>query len=124
MAIGETESLGLNIWLVVLILVELPEVYGLLVENKAIEGCFSTLRNARPEKRLWSMVLLLLVIARVQALLYPFSPGVMTNCAVVHVLEAVVFGNEMLIHKGRGSNIIYAIIVANAVWFVSLAVRI
>ena len=42
---------------------------------------------------------------------------------MVHVLEVVVFGYEKFKHNSAGGDAVYSIIVANAVWFVSAAMR-
>ena len=123
MGVSDSELQYLRYWLGAIALFEVPEIVGYLLQNKPLAGFFSTLKNDRPEKRLWCMVLTFLVLARVQAVVHPTAPGVMANCAAVHVLEAVVFGYEYLKHNSNGNAPIFAIILANAVWFTSVAMR-
>ena len=117
------EMLALKVWLLFLTCFEMVEIYKYLMRNVPFDGFFSTLKNDRPEKRLWSMVLVFLMLARLQAAFYMDSPGVLTHNAAVHILEAVVFGYEKIIHGGNADNGVFAIIVLNAIWFVSAAMR-
>ena len=122
MVVHGLERTALRGWLTALALFEVPQLHKYLLADGSFQGgFFSTLRNARPEKRVWSLVLALLVVCRVQAAIWPDSPGVLAHCAVVHVLEALVFGNEYLTHKGQGNAPIFTIIVVNALWFLSAA---
>ena len=124
MTIGVLELTLLKAWLVILTLVEVPNINGYLFQNANLDGFFSTLRNERPEKRLWCMVLVFLMMSRIQAAFFMHSPGVLTHTAAVHIFEAVVFGYEKVAYGGNGSNGILFCIVANAVWFASAAMRI
>ena len=121
--LGPNERTAMRGWLVFLSLFEVSPLYNYLIKDARMEGFFSTLKNARPEKRVWSMVLALLVLCRLLAAWNPDEPGVMLHCAAVHVLEAVVFGNEWLVHKSQGGAPVFVIIVLNAVWFSSAALR-
>ena len=115
---------ALKAWLLFLTCFEMVEIYKYLVRNVPFDGFFSTLKNERPEKRLWSMVLVFLMLARLQAAFYMNSPGVLAHNATVHILEAVVFGYEKIIHGGNADNGVFAIILMNAIWFLSAAMRI
>jgi hypothetical protein len=121
--LGDGEKTALRGWLVATALFEVPQIVS-IERGAPLAGFFSTLKNARAEKRLWSMLLAMLVCSRIQAAAYPTSPGVMAHCAAVHAIEAVVFGAEYLVHKSNGEKPIFAIIVANAVWFASAALRV
>ena len=123
MAISPLELRLLKGWLSVITLFEVPNIYGYLVTNAPLSGSFSTLRNARPEKRVWCIVLSLLMLARMQAIVYTRSPGVLANNAAVHILEALTFGYEKYAKGSNGGGAIYSLIVANAVWFLSAAMR-
>ena len=90
--LSPTEETCLQYWLLAIALFELPNIYGYLVTGSSLDGFFSTLANKEPEKRLWSMVLTFLVLARVQAAAFPDHPGALWHNAAVHILEAVVFG--------------------------------
>ncbi len=120
--ISATELKLLRGWLVAIALFEAPNLHDYLVKNKPLNGFFSTLKNARPEKRCYSMVLVLLSLARLQAAWSPTASALWHNAAV-HVVEAVVFGREYLKHGSNGSRLIFSIIVANAVWFTACAAR-
>ena len=115
---------ALKVWLLFLTCFEMVEIYKYLMRNVPFDGFFSTLKNDRPEKRLWSMVLVFLMLARLQAAFYMNSPGVLAHNATVHILEAVVFGYEKIIHGGNADNGVFAIILLNAIWFLSAAMRI
>ena len=117
------ELLAVRVWLGAIALFEVPEIFGFLVKNNPLNSFNSTLKNDKPEKRLWCFGLALLVLCRVQAVAYTTSPGVMQLCAAVHILEAVYFGNEYLIEKSKGQPVIFGIILANAAWFASVAAR-
>ena len=119
-----TEVKLLRGWLVALTLFEIPNLSGYLLHNAPLNGFFSTMKNARPEKRVWCIVLTMLCFARLQAVFYTNSPGVLVNNAAVHVLEALTFGYEKYKHGSNGSTGVFSIIVANAAWFVSAALRI
>ena len=123
MPLGPLETKLLRGWLFFLTVFEFPNLHGYLIKNTPMNGFFSTMKNARPEKRAWSMVLALLCFARLQAVFFTNSGGVLTHNAAVHVLEAVVFGYEKFKHNSAGGDAVYSIIVANAVWFVSAAMR-
>lgn len=72
---------------------------------------------------MWTLLLAFLVTARLHAFFYTESPGAMLHCAAVHALEAFAFVSEH--RRGAKSNaIVNAIIVANAVWFASVAFRV
>ena len=121
-------SLELNLlraWLVFLAIFELPNIYGYLYGKLSLSsGFFSTLKDSPAEKRLWSFLLLLLVFPRIQAAVWPTSPGVLALNAAVHVSEMLVFGNEMQRHKSKGGKTIFYVICANAIWFTSAAIRV
>ena len=70
------------------------------------------------------MVLTFLMLSRILAGFYTLSPGVLGHAAAVHVLEALVFGYEKVIHGDNGSNGIFVIIILNACWFLSAAIRV
>jgi hypothetical protein len=110
-------------WLTVLSVFEVPNLYGYLISNIPMNGFFSTMKNRRAEKRCWSMVLCLLCFARIQAAMYTDSPGVLANNAAVHILEAVAFGYEKFKYGSNGSSEIYLVILGNALWFLSAAMR-
>ena len=120
-------ALGVSLlkgWLIILTAIEVPNIYSYLLNNAPLGGFFSTLKNERPEKRLWSMVLVFLMLSRLQAAFYMDSPGVLVHTAAIHILEAVVFGYEVIAHGGNGSNGILMCIIANALWFISAAIRV
>merc|ERR1711865_978736 len=123
-AVSTFEMGLLRSWLLITALVELPQIWGYLIRDCSFKGSFfSTVKNERAEKRLWSTVLALLVLTRVQALMYTRSKGVMMHCAAVHVLEAVVLVGEYLLKGSEGNPVIASIIVANAVWFSRVAAK-
>ena len=124
MAIGSLELQLLKGWLIILTIVEIPNINSHLLQDSRIDGFFSTLKNERPEKRLWSMVLAFLMLSRLLALFYTLSPGVLIHTAAVHILEAFVFGYEKIIHGDNGSNGIFVVILLNALWFLSAAIRV
>ena len=70
------------------------------------------------------MVLVFLMMSRIQAAFFMRSPGVLIHTAAVHIFEAVVFGYEVKVYGGNGSNGILCCILANAIWFFSAAMRI
>ena len=118
-----TEKMALRGWLVAIALFEVPNIAALL-KGAPLDGFFSTLKNAPAEKRAYSMILAFLMLSRFQAAAYPSAPGVMAHCAAVHALEALVFGVEFLVHKSKGNTPIFSVILANAVWFASAALRV
>ena len=124
MAIGSLELQLLKGWLIILTIVEIPNINSHLLQDSRIDGFFSTLKNERPEKRLWSMVLAFLMLSRLLAAFYTLSPGVLIHTAAVHILEAFVFGYEKIIHGDNGSNGIFVVILLNALWFLSAAIRV
>ena len=124
MAISTLELRLLKGWLILLTAIEVPNIYNYLVNNEPLDGFFSTLRNDRPEKRLWSMVLVFLMLSRLQAAFYTNSPGVLAHTAAIHSIEALVFTYEVVRHGGNGSNEILICNIANALWFLSAAIRI
>ena len=125
MALGPVEMVALRAWLVAITLFELPNFYEYLISRGGkLNGFFSTLRNAPPEKRAWSIVLALLCLARVHAAAYPLSEGALTHNAAVHVLEAITFGYEFLVKHSNGNWTIFSIIIGNALWFTSAAFRV
>ena len=124
MGIGSIELQLLKAWFFILTIVELPNINAHLFQDSRINGFFSTLQNGRAEKRLWSMVLAFLMLSRIQAGFYTLSPGVLSHTAAVHILEAFVFGYEKMIHGDNGSNGIFVIILLNAFWFQSAAIRV
>ena len=124
MAIGSLELQLLKGWLIILTIVEIPNINSHLLQDSRIDGFFSTLKNERPEKRLWSMVLAFLMLSRLLAAIYTLSPGVLIHTAAVHILEAFVFGYEKIIHGDNGSNGIFIVILLNAFWFLSAAIRV
>jgi len=92
------------------------------IEKKGeLDGFASRMRNGPAEKRIWSLVLVFLVLARVQAAYDP--ENAMVHCAAVHVVEALAFGRELFNYGAKAPKLIFGIIVANAVWFVSAAMR-
>ena len=121
--ISATELKLLRGWLVAIALFEVPNLNDYLLRNKPLSGFFSTLKNARPEKRCYSMVLVLLSLARIHAAFSPTRAALWHNAAV-HAVEAVVFGREYLTFGSNGSRLIFSIIVANAVWFTACAARV
>ena len=124
MAIGSLELTLLKAWFLILTLVEIPNIVMYLFQDAKMDGSFSTLRNERPEKRLWCLVLAFLMLSRVQALFYTLSPGVLILTAAVHTLEAFVFGFEKAVHGDNTSNGIFLVILLNAFWFISAAIRV
>jgi len=123
MSLGSLELKILRGWLFILMLFEVPNLNDYLLKNSPNNGFFSTMRNRRPEKRAWSFVLMLLCLTRWQATFYTESEGVLTHNAAVHVLEAIVLGWEKFKHGSNGSNGVFSVIVANAIWFSSAAMR-
>ena len=121
--ISSTEQKILQGWLLCLTVFEIPNLHQFLVKNGPLNGFYSTLKNSGPEKRVYSLVLMFLCVARLQALIYTNSPGVLANNAVVHILEAIFFGIEKFKFNSNGSDGIFAIIVANAAYFLSCALR-
>ena len=69
-------------------------------------------------------ILSFLMLSRLQALFYTLSPGVLTFTAAVHTLEAFVFGFEKMVHGDNTSNGIFLVILLNAFWFISAAIRV
>ena len=124
MAIGGLELTLLKAWLLIITLFEVLEINRFLFQDDNLDGFFSTLKNERPEKRLWCMILVFLMMSRIQAAFFMHSPGVLIHTAAVHILEAVVFGYEYIVYGGNGSNGILFVILANATWFSSAAMRI
>ena len=124
MAIGATEVKLLTVWLTIITLFELSEIYKYLFQDANLDGFFSTLANERPEKRLWCMVLAFLMMSRIQAILFMNSPGVLIHNASVHILEAVVFGYEKFFHGGNEPIGTFFVVLLNAAWFTSAATRI
>ena len=125
MALGETELVALRTWLVFLTLFELPNFWQYLVSPTGrLDGFFSTLHNGRAEKRAWSIVLALLCLARIHAVVYHQSEGALAHNAAVHVLEAVTFGYEFLVKRSNGNWTVFSVILANAFWFTSAALRV
>ena len=107
-------------WLGFLALFELPAIHAHLYEEKRVTGFFGRLANGGAERRLWSMVLLLLVITRTLAFIAPTRES-LTHCAAVHAAEAAFFGVEKLRYGGGGSAAILAVIVLNAFFFLYVA---
>ena len=124
MALGSFELQLLRAWLIILTIIEIPNINSHLFRDSKIDGFFSTLKNDRAEKRLWSMVLAFLMLSRLQAAFYTLSPGVLIHTAAVHILEAFVFGYEKFVHGDNGSSGIFVVILLNAFWFLSAAVRV
>jgi hypothetical protein len=124
MVIGALELKLLKAWLLILTLFEVPEINRYLFQDANLDGFFSTLRNETPEKRVWCMVLVFLMMSRIQAAFFMHSPGVLIHTAAVHIFEAVVFGYEKIVYGGNGSNGILFCILANAIWFSSAAMRV
>ena len=111
-------------WLAFLALFELPAIYSHLVAGGKVGGFFGKLQNAGPERRLWSMVLVLLVVSRAIAALHP-TPASLAHCSAVHITEAVFFGAEHVISNGKGADsIILGVIVFNAIFFTHVAMTV
>ena len=123
MVVGLLELSLLKAWLFILTLVEVSNINSYLFQDANLDGFFSTLRNERPEKRLWCMILVFLMMSRIQAAFFMHSPGVLIHTAAVHIFEAVVFGYEKVVYGGNGGNGILFCILANAIWFASAAMR-
>jgi len=117
MDIMVTKESALQSWLLILAGFELIEIYRYLVQNVPIDGFFSTLKNNRAEKRLWCMLLSFLALTRVHAAFNLDNSNVLIFNAVVHILEALVFGYEKFVHSSNGGSLIFAVIVFNASWF-------
>ena len=125
MPLGATELLALRTWLVAITLFELPNFFTYLVSPAGrLDGFFSTLRDGRAEKRAWSLVLGLLCLSRVHAAAYPLAQGALKHNAAVHSLEAVALGYESLVKHSNGNWPVFCIILANALWFTSAALRV
>ena len=103
-----------------LALFEFPEMYKHFIQGFKIKGFFRQLADAAPERRLWTMVLLLLVANRVITCIAP-TPVSMAHCSAVHIIELVMFGAEKLVFKGGGDALILGVIAFNAVFFTYLA---
>ena len=88
-------------WLGFLAVFELPAIYGHLITCSKVTGIFKHLKPTRggAERRLWSMVLMLLVISRAVACAYPTKASLIHTSAV-HTAEAVFFGAETLRYGG------------------------
>jgi len=112
-----TKESALKSWLLILAAFELIEIYRYLIKNVPIDGFFSTLKNNRAEKRLWCMLLCCLALTRVHAAFNLDNSSVLIFNAVVHILEALVFGYEKFMHSSNGGSLIFAVIVFNASWF-------
>ena len=123
MTIQDFEITALKGWLLLITAFEALEIFKFLFNNAPIGGFFSTLKNNRPEKRLWCMVLTFLMLSRLQAVFYMDSPGVLVHNSAVHILEATVFGYEKIRHGSNGGNAIFSVILINAIWFLSAAMR-
>ena len=63
--VGVIELRAAKGWLIFLTLFEVPEIYKYLVQDAPFSGFFSTLTNKRPEKRLWYVCVLELVLVLV-----------------------------------------------------------
>ena len=103
-------------WLLFLALFELPALYQHLWQGKRVRGFFGNLANGGPERRLWSMVLSLLVISRVVTFARPTSASFI-HCGACHSAEAIFFGAESRLFGGKGGIGILAILVFNAFFF-------
>lgn len=114
---AHTASQLLRGYLVVMAIVELPEIYNFLVVGASLSPTyFSTLADADPERRLWSFLLVLLVLSRLLAAAQPESRAVRLHCAAVHVAELAALGGEKLRHGSNGDDgVILALIISNAV---------
>ena len=125
MAIGSTELSLLKFWFFILTIVELPSINTLLFQDEgSMDGFFSAVTNDRPGKRFKCLFLALLMLSRIQAGFYTLTPGVLVHVAAVHVLEAFAFGYEKLVNGDNSSNGIYVIVLFNALWFLSAAMRV
>ena len=71
----------------------------------------------RAEKRLWCMLLSFLALTRVNTAFNLDNSNVLIFNAVVHILEALVFGYEKFMHSSNGGSLIFAVILFNASWF-------
>ena len=112
-----------RVWLAFLALFELPSIYAHLIQDKRATSFYNRMNNSGPERRLWSMVLVLLVTSRAIACAAP-TPASMTHCACVHIVEALFFGAERLFYKGACEPIILGIIILNAMFFSYIALAV
>ena len=109
-----TEESALKSWLLILAGIEVINVYRYLIQNVPIDGFFSTLKNNRAEKRLWSMLLCFLAFTRVHTALNLDNSNVLIFNAAVHILEALVFGYEKFVHSSDAGGFIFVIVAFNA----------
>ena len=84
-------------WLIILTLFEVVELAELAGGGSALTGMGSNLAargDHKAEIRLWSFMLVLLVISRVTAVHSPHSSAVRFQLAAVHVAEMLYMGSE------------------------------
>lgn len=122
MPLGETEQILLRGWLVAITIFEIPNFHNYLVKGGKLDGFWSTMLNAGPEKRCWCFGLALLCLSRMQAAADP-NPSALYHNAAVHIVEAIALGYEYKIAGSKGAPPIFAAILANAFWFLSAALR-
>jgi len=113
----------LRAYLVVLALFEVPMMVQYVFLDKSLaDGFSSNLADAAAEKRTWTFMLALLVLARAAAAIDP-SPTQLAHCAAVHVVEAVAFGAEYFLYGSGGEPFIVFMVLLNAVLFTGVAAR-
>jgi hypothetical protein len=114
---------AVRVWLIILSLVECVEL-AQFAGGVPLSGFASNLAASadhKAETRLWSFMLVLLVISRLTAFHSPHSPAVRFQLAAVHVAEMCYFGSEYLLFSSGGETVIFTLIVLNALAFTGLA---
>merc|ERR1712176_236700 len=86
----------LRAWLVFLAVFELPQIFRFLLLTAPMDGALSNLHSGDAERRLWALVLTVLVLARVAAAADLHNATVATHCAGVHLAEALYFLSEFI----------------------------
>merc|ERR1719171_376477 len=92
-------------------------IHQCLVQRKDFTSFNSLLHQGGAERRLWSLLLALLSLARLVAAAVPSSRAVRAHCAAVHILELLHFGQERLRFGAGGDTPTLVVIAANAILF-------
>ena len=116
-------------WLVFTSLFEVPLIYSCIAQNadgSRLAGLYSNLEKSSRSpaaRRLVAFALSVLVVARISAAAEVDNATIQTQNAIIHLIEAIYFGKEALLHKARGEKAILGAIFAQAALYCYWASR-
>ena len=119
-------------WLIFTSLFELPLIYSCAssslnksgsIDTSKLKGLYSNLGSSQAGKRLIAFALSVIVAARLAAAADVENATLQRQNAAIHVLEAIYFGREMLVHGANGNKAILAAIFGQAVLYCAWAAK-